>query len=218
MRNELRAPEDNATLNSNSYNWPTWYTNMVAAAKIINAANPDVLIFFSGLNFDTTLSPVVAGTGSGITFKKSDFTFSNKLVLELHNYQNSATSCSNMQSSLQSSGFSTLTAAAANQYPMLLTEWGHDWSNSDYLGVYASCLHSYLPAQHVGWTIWVLAGSYYIRSGTQDYEETWGMYRNSNSCGISSDLRAGLYNHNWTAWRNAAAIDNLKLMVKATLA
>jgi hypothetical protein len=218
MRNELRAPEDNATLNSNSYNWPTWYTNMVAAAKIINAANPDILIFFSGLNFDTTLSPVVAGTGSGITFKKSDFTFSNKIVLELHNYQNSATSCSNMQSSLQSSGFSTLTAAAANQYPMLLTEWGHDWSNSDYLGVYASCLHSYLPAQHVGWTIWVLAGSYYIRSGTQDYEETWGMYRSSNSCGISSDSRTGLYNHNWTAWRNAAAIDNLKLMVKATLA
>jgi len=23
--------------------------------------------------------------------------------------------------------------------------------------------------------IWVLAGSYYIRSGTQDYDETWGM-------------------------------------------
>ena len=176
MRNELRNPEDNATLNTNSYNWPTWQTNMEAAAKVINAANPDILIFFSGLNFDTTLAPVVAGTGSGITFKKSDFTFPDKIVLELHNYQNSATSCSSIESSLVSDGFSTLTTTTGNQLPMVLTEWGHDQSNNDYEGVYASCLHSYLPAEHVGWTIWVLAGSYYIRSGTQDYDETWGMY------------------------------------------
>jgi hypothetical protein len=117
MRNELRSPDDNTTLVSKSYNWADWYTNVVAASKVINAANPDTLIFFSGLGFDTTLQPVVTGTslGSGLTFKKSDFTFSNKIVMELHNYQNSATACSSIQSSLQSGGFSTLTAAAANQ-------------------------------------------------------------------------------------------------------
>jgi hypothetical protein len=179
MRNELRNPADDSTLNSNSYNWGTWYTNMVAAAKVINAANPDILIFFSGLNFDTTLTPVVAGTAlspSTTTFKKSDFTFSNKFVLELHNYENSATSCSGLQSDLVGDGFSTLTATSGNVFPMVVTEWGHDQTDGSYSGVYASCLHSYLPAQHVGWTIWVLAGSYYIRSGTQDYDETWGMY------------------------------------------
>jgi hypothetical protein len=56
---------------------------------------------------------------------------------------------------------------------MLVTEYGYD-QVADYKGVYAMCLQSYLPAQHVGWTLWVLAGSYYIRDGTQDYEETWG--------------------------------------------
>jgi hypothetical protein len=50
MRNELRPPADNATLEADSYGWEDWYPNMVAAADIINAANPDILIFFSGLN------------------------------------------------------------------------------------------------------------------------------------------------------------------------
>jgi hypothetical protein len=176
MRNELRHPLDNASLNANTYNWPTWYSNMVAAAKVVSAANPGILIFFSGLDYDTTLAPIAQGSGSGVTFKKSDFSFADKIVLELHNYETTVGSCSTLQSNLVGDGFSTLTAAAANQMPMVMTEWGHDQTDGSYAGVYASCLHSYLPAQHVGWTIWVLAGSYYIRSGTQDYDETWGMY------------------------------------------
>jgi hypothetical protein len=176
MRNELRHPLDNASLNSKTYNWPTWYTNMVAAAKVINAANPGILIFFSGLDYDTNLAPIAQGSGSGVTFKKSDFSFANKIVLELHNYETTVGSCSTLQSNMVGEGLSTLTASAANQMPMVITEWGHDQTDGSYTGVYASCLHSYLPAQHVGWTIWVLAGSYYIRSGTQDYDETWGLY------------------------------------------
>ena len=44
--------------------------------------------------------------------------------------------------------------------------------------------------------VWVLAGSYYIRSGVQDSDETWG-----------------LFNHDWSAWRNESAVENLKGMV-----
>jgi hypothetical protein len=217
MRNELRSPDDNTTLVKNNYNWADWYNNVVAASKIINAANPDTLIFFSGMGFDTTLQSVVTGAslGSGLTFKKSDFSYSNKIVMELHNYQNSATSCSSIQSSLNSGGFSTLTAAAGNQYPMVMTEFGFDQTDNSYKGVYATCLQSYLPAQHVGWTLWALAGSYYIRSGTQDYDETWGMNAITFFI-IKANFSLGLYNHNWTAWR-AVGIDNLKAMVKATL-
>jgi len=172
LRNELRSPDNNADLKANYYNWGNWYTSVVAA-------NPDILIFLSGLNFDTQLGPIVAGTAlspSTTTFKKSDFTFANKLVLELHDYENSATSCSSMQSNLVSNGFSTLKSTAVNVFPMVLTEWGHNQADNSYSGVYASCLHSYLPAQHVGWTVWVIAGSYYIRSGSQDLDETWGVY------------------------------------------
>jgi hypothetical protein len=151
---------------------------MVAASKVINAANPDTLIFFSGLNFDTTLKPIIAGTdlGSGTKFLKSNFTFANKIVMELHDYENSITSCSSLQSNLVGNGFSTLDGKQTNTFPMVLTEWGHSFADDSYKGVYASCLRSYLPSVKVGWMIWALSGSYYIRSGTQDYEETWGMY------------------------------------------
>jgi hypothetical protein len=31
-----------------------------------------------------------------------------------------------------------------------------------------------MVSRQLGWMVWVLAGSYYIRSGTQDYDETYG--------------------------------------------
>lgn len=177
MRNELREPTNNDTLSS-TYGWPLWYTEMTAASKVINDANEDILIVFSGLNFDTTLKPIVEGTdlGSGVIFNKSDFSYSNKMVLELHNYETSIGSCSSLQSNLVSDGFSTLSGTKANTMPMLLTEWGHSQTDSSGSGVYSTCLLSYLPAQKVGWFYWVVAGSYYIRSGTQDYDETWGKF------------------------------------------
>ena len=176
MRNELRTPTDSATVKA-TYNWSTWYTNMVAAAKVIYAANPDVLIFFSGLSYDTTLTPIAGATdlGGGVYFRKTDFKFVNKIVLELHNYQTGIATCAKLESALVSDGFSALSSSAGNTLPMVMTEWGHDQADGSYTGVYASCLHDYLPAQHVGWMIWVLAGSYYIRSGGQDVDETWGM-------------------------------------------
>lgn len=178
LRNELRNPSSNTAV-AKTYNWETWYTNVVAAAKGVNAANPDILIFLSGLNYDTTLSPIPTGAnlGSGTVFRKSDFTFANKLVLELHNYQNSATSCSSITSGLTTAGFNALTTSSAvvNVFPVVMTEFGYDQSDTSYSGVYATCLHSFLPAQKAGWMLWALSGSYYIRSGTQDFDETWGI-------------------------------------------
>lgn len=222
MRNELRSPTNNSTLLA-TYGWPVWYTNMVAASKVINAANPNILIAFSGLNFDTTLTPIVAGTdlGSGVVFRKLDFAYSNKIVLELHDYENSITSCSSLQSNLVGNGFSTLSGTKANTFPMMLTEWGHSQTDSSGTGVYASCLKSYLPAQKVGWFYWVIAGSYYIRSGTQDYDETWGIY----SCPllqlhwiIRADFDVGLYTHDWTGWRSATNIAAMKTAAQLTIA
>ena len=178
MRNELREPTDSTALEA-TYNWDTWYTNMVAASEVINTANPNILIFFSGLNYDTTLTPIVQATnlGNSVYFIKSNFAYANKIVLELHNYENSVATCAGLESDLTGDGFSTLTESSSLAYPMVVTEWGHDQTDGSYAGVYASCLHSYLPSVHVGWMIWVLAGSYYIRSGTQDYDETWEIGR-----------------------------------------
>jgi len=176
MRNELRSPDDKPSPAPQAYNWGVWHTNMVAAANMINAANPNILIFYSGLNFDTTLEPIVSGSdlGNGVRFQKSSFAYSNKIVLEIHNYQNSATSCDSMKSGLQNNAFKALTASGNSAMPVVLTEFGFNQGDNSYSGVYASCLRTYIPSLKAGWTVWVLSGSYYIRSGTQDYEETWG--------------------------------------------
>jgi hypothetical protein len=225
LRNELRDPTSNSA-NEKTYNWETWYANVVPAAKGVNAANPGLLIFLSGLGFDTTLSPIPTGAnlGSGTVFRKSDFTFANKLVLELHNYQNSATSCSSITSGLYTAGFNALDTtnkAVVNVFPVVMTEFGYSQADSSYNGVYATCLRSYLPSQKAGWMLWVVSGSYYIRSGTQDYDETWGMYTLTVSPPTQQPILTttlGLYNHNWSAWRSTSSLTAIKSMAAASLA
>lgn len=205
LRNEPRQP-DNTTLADATYNWEFWYTYVQAGAAAISAANPAPLIFLSGLDFDTFLTPVVdktALTPGSATYSAADFP-ADKMVLELHNYANSVADCASLESSLLSDGFNTLNTSSAdvNHFPVVLTEWGFNLAdNTTWLEPYTQCLAEYLPAQKVGWMIWVMAGSYYIRSGTQDFDETWG-----------------LLTHDWSAWRNPTYMEeSLIPMVNATL-
>ncbi|KAI7777852.1 beta-galactanase [Diaporthe eres] len=203
LRNEPRRPDNNATL-AETYNWQYWYDYVKEGAAAVSTANPDALVILSGLDFDTFLTPVVRGTaltpGTG-TFSRADFA-ADKVVLELHNYANSVADCASLESSLYNNGFEALnTTADVNHFPVLLTEWGFAQDGSTYLKPYTQCLAEYLPAQKAGWMIWVVAGSYYIRSGTQDYEETWG-----------------LLSHDWSDWRDPAFVNStLAPMVEATL-
>lgn len=206
LRNELRQPDSGPA--RSSYNWQTWYTNIRQGASAVHAANPDVLIFLSGLNYDTTIAPVVQGTAltpGSAKFNRADFPgYADKLVLELHNYENSINSCSSLQGNLNRNGFQALNPSAsgtANVFPVMLTEFGFQMDTSTWRGTYASCLASWLPAQKAGWFIWVLAGSYYVRSGTQDYDEGWG-----------------LLTRDWADWRSKGFVEGaLRGMVRGTL-
>ncbi|PLB51323.1 glycoside hydrolase [Aspergillus steynii IBT 23096] len=204
MRNEFRQPDDEST--SEEYNWEVWYKNMVENAKQINEANPDLLILFSGLNFDTTLAPIPTGAdlGDGTKFNKDDFNFADKIVLELHNYASDSGSCDSLKSSLYSGGYNALDAqnsSIVNVLPVLMTEFGFSQDDSSYNTVYASCLREYLPEVQSGWMVWELGGSYYIREGQQDFDESWG-----------------LLDHTWSDWRSSDAIEKGMIpMVSATL-
>jgi hypothetical protein len=66
--------------------------------------------------------------------------------------------------------------SVVNHFPVIMTEFGHGQDTADYATVYSTCLRSYLGGLNGGWMMWVLAGSYYIREGTQDYDETWGLF------------------------------------------
>jgi hypothetical protein len=207
LRNELRNPESNSALSKASYNWQDWYKYSKMGTSAIHGANPDLLIFLSGLDFDTKMTPVVQGTaltpGTG-KFNKADFTgYENKLVIELHNYNNDATSCSSLQSDLSGKGYQALHAEdpkTVNVFPVLMTEFGFAQTSTEWQRVYATCIADLLSREKAGWFLWVIAGSYYIRSGTHDYEETWGLLK-----------------HDWSDWRAPSYIEGgLKPLVKAT--
>lgn len=124
LRNEPREPSDNSTLVADSYNWESWYEYVKEGAAAINDANPDPLIFLSGLSFDTYLTPVVRKTaltpGTGV-FSFDDFP-ADKMVLEIHNYDNSASDCASLESSLLTDGFEALNTSnsAVNHFPVLM--------------------------------------------------------------------------------------------------
>ena len=207
LRNELRSPESNPDLKRTSYNWQDWYENVRRGAGAVHGANADVLVVLSGLDFDTWLTPVVQGTaltpGSG-RFSRDDFAGygADKLVLELHNYANSASDCAGLKRDLYNKGYQAQHAeddGAVEVFPVLLTEFGFDVAR-DWQSVYSTCLAELLTEEKSGWFIWVLAGSYYIRSGTKDYEETWG-----------------LLSHDWSGWRSQAYVDGgLKPLIDKT--
>ncbi|ORY67125.1 glycoside hydrolase family 5 protein [Pseudomassariella vexata] len=197
LRNELREPDNNATLAAASYNWQDWYKYIKQGAGAVNAANSDVLILLSGLSFDTFVTPVVRGTAltpSTSTFQLSDFAgYEDKLVLELHTYA-STTNCTSLEISLYNSGFQAMhpeDPQTVNVFPIALTEFGFiqdatQWKDN----VYATCVASYLAQEKASWMQWVIAGSYYIRTGVQDSEETWG-----------------LLTHDWSTWRSPEYVE-----------
>ncbi|TGJ85530.1 hypothetical protein E0Z10_g3280 [Xylaria hypoxylon] len=193
LRNELRISVTNSQL-ANSYNWEDWYKYVQQGADAIHSANSDVLIFLSGLDSDKNLTAVVQGSAlepGTDTFNRDNFQGygDDKLVLELHAYDNifgtPVSSCSVIKDKLFNTGFQTLTNSAANQFPLVVTEFGFPQNESTATDSYASCLLDYFPSQHTGWMIWTLGGSYYIREGTQDRDEEWG-----------------LLSHDWSSWRS----------------
>ncbi|KAI0380497.1 glycoside hydrolase [Hypomontagnella monticulosa] len=209
LRNELRPPLDNVTFARTAYSWENWYTNVKKGSDAIHTANADVLIFLSGLDSDQDLSPVVNGTAltpGSATFNRDDFSgYANKLVLELHAYDNIAgpgpSDCNLVQDKLVNAGFKALTDQAKNQFPMVLTEFGLEQNSTAARDPYIGCLLDYVPSVNAGWMIWQLGGSYYIREGTQDRDESWG-----------------LLTHDWSNWRASDFVDgSLTPAVKTTL-
>lgn len=185
---------------------------MKAGANAVHTANPDALIFLSGLNYDTTMTPVVRNQAlSPSTSRWSDLAASfpgysaKKIVLELHNYETGTNNCNSLQNNLYNNGFQAMAAnpgAGVNVFPVMLTEFGFAMDASTYKGVYATCLAGYLPKQTAGWFIWVLVGSYYIREGIQGYDEGWG-----------------LFNRDWSGWRSTGYVEGvLRGMARDTIA
>ncbi|KAF4418746.1 Beta-16-galactanase [Fusarium acutatum] len=172
----------------------TWYKYVQQGAKAINNANGDVLVYLSGLGYDTWMTPMEVSISTALTpgkeiFGKGAFAgFSNKLVLEIHNYEKTVASCATLKSRFYTKGLQGMNstdAATKAVFPVQLIEWGHLMDATTWQGVYSICLRSYVGSLKASWFMWAIAGSYYTRYGKPDNDELWG-----------------LLNHNWTEWRN----------------
>jgi hypothetical protein len=178
LRNELRQPSNSDTL---PYNWNTWIENMIPAANAVHGNNSETLIFFSGLNYDLDNTYFIQNqTWNGATFTPSAYAFQDKIAYEIHNYQNSAGSCDDIRPGIYKNAYCAMNLtdpACPNHGPTVLTEFGFDQTDGSYTKPYAQCLSEIVteqPGGPGGWMQWALAGSYYIRSGIQDFEEPWG--------------------------------------------
>ncbi|KAK8076501.1 family 5 glycoside hydrolase [Apiospora phragmitis] len=228
LRNELRAPILSGG-QPEPYNWDTWYSRMREGADAVHGANGDVLVFLSGLDSDKDLAPVVNQQpgktlvdGGTAKFSRADFAGygDDKLVLELHYYDilrlSEPRDCAQVARELDDAGFAALgsghvstspspavkAAATTNRFPVLLTEFGFPQDNQTYNMTFHRCTEQFLADRQAGWTVWPLGGSYYVREGTQDYDEPWG-----------------LLTHDWSDWRSPEHLQGgLRPLIKASLA
>lgn len=127
LHNELR---DSYNTSNTMYNWQTLVGNMTAGADAIHAANPDILITWSGMQFDQDLSALTTGLNLLTApcykcaqirdaarrvpevFDLAAHPWSDKLIWELHLYSMSEDldtgSCDAIRAGLYRNGFNAL--------------------------------------------------------------------------------------------------------------
>ena len=207
LRNELRVA--GKFFKPRNKGWPEWYGNMTQGASAIHTANPDLLIFFSGLELDTELRPIFTAGDQlgekGLLTGPATVPYTNKIVLEVHDYpwNNAGSDCATREQALSQNALAAMDekdpVVVAN-FPVVVSEWGYPQSADQLgLGSYADCLSKILP-ETAGWMIWVLAGSYYIREGTQEFDEGYGL--------LAKD---------WKTWRCQGCMDSLIALARETL-
>ena len=197
LRNELRAV---GTQDENNH--ADWYNLTSFGAQAIHSANPDLLIVFGGVTSATDLSY--------LQFTPLDTSAwgADKTVYEFHSYWWSfpigSSLCPVYDGILgERSGF-ILESGKPFTGPLWLSEFGAlqvvDGSVTTGLEqAFLGCLVSYMEGNDADWAVWAVQGSYYVREGAVDADESYG-----------------LLNHDWTDWRNATFKDALGGMFDVT--
>lgn len=168
---------------------------MTAAAAAVHEVAPQALIFFSGLNFDTTIRPLPLGqtlngtsgtatAGKTAVFNPNSYAYKDKIVLEIHKYDFEKTqdNCTYFGSKWYNLGFQALNAndpVTKYTFPVVISEWGFIRDGKYYQQTtYNKCLIEFVNKWKVSWMQWDVAGSYYVRkrngATTLDDDEAWG--------------------------------------------
>ncbi|SPO00561.1 uncharacterized protein DNG_03309 [Cephalotrichum gorgonifer] len=184
LRNELRA-----TWSQILFAAGTWYSKMSAAARVVHEANPDALVIIGGLNGGADLSPLRTRAMDVSAWR-------NKNVWETHEYPFTVTTPDVGNCEVTKANYGLLYGFVLEQGkgytgPLWLSEFGVNMQGGPNAGLsdgdfaYLTCLVSYMDNNDADWALWAIQGSYYVRDGVVDKDETWGAL-----------------NRDWSGWRN----------------
>ncbi|KAL3421207.1 cellulase [Phlyctema vagabunda] len=183
LRNELRAV---GSQDGNSH--ADWYNYIGQGATAIHSANTDALVIVGGVNYATDLSYLYSKPVDRAALGLAD-----KMVWEFHSYSwsNSQTGdCAAYTKTLGDSAGYLLVQNKAYTGPLWLSEFG--WAQVGQSALeqkYIDCLVKYMSGNDADWAVWALQGTYYIREGTVNYDESFG-----------------LLNKDWNGWRNSSFV------------
>lgn len=147
---------------------------MTKGAEAVHAANPDVLVILSGLNFDKDLS--------FLRNQPVNLSFKGKLVFEVHWYAftdgnawasgNPNHVCGQVSGNvLRLSGF-----LLEQGWPLFVSEFGVDLRGTNVNdNRYLSCFLGFVAEHDLDWALWTLVGSYYLREGVVGMNEYYGI-------------------------------------------
>lgn len=183
-----------------------WYDLIGQAAGLVHGANPDVLVVVGGTMSATDLTHI-----RGKMLDTS--AWQGKHVWEMHAYSFTVTypnlfgSCDEVKAEYGAFAGFVLEQGEDYTAPLILSEFGVGMTGgpasnqglSDQDRNYLSCLVGYMGNNDADWAVWALQGSYYVRDGTVDFDEGWG-----------------LLDHDWSGWRNPDFPSMLGEMWKVT--
>ncbi|KAI5922142.1 glycoside hydrolase family 5 protein [Camillea tinctor] len=177
LRNEVREWLLQGTFN----NREDWYNFMGQGAKRVHAANPDLLILIGGTQSSTDLVHIR-------TVGPLDWSdWAGKHVWEWHTYDFTVTfavakgNCPLLKDMWGLFDGFVLEQGKEYTAPLILSEFGFGMTGGPNQGLadsdwkYFECLREYVTGNDAEWSLWALQGSYYVRQGTVDYVEGYGL-------------------------------------------
>lgn len=174
LRNELRSSQSQSTQTQ------LWNQYMTQGISAINGNNPNVLILVSGLSYNSDLTFLPGLLKQDGKWADQFTALANKLVFDAHFYSGwygtvpaPGGDCSKIFSGLNSKIVSPIQGR-----PLMITEFGMNvtnYPNSTKDVAYLECLTQFVNKNKASWAVWNLPGRYFIRQGTTNYGESWGL-------------------------------------------
>ncbi len=173
LRNELRTNTRNRA--SQISDWMKYIPQGISA---INSANPNALIFVTGLDYDLDLAFLDEGRNTQ-EWNNINTRLRNKIVFEGHMYTWSGFGAITEDCGELLTNFDKrLGWPKRNNRPLVITEFGLDtntFPDGPSSLQWFSCVKRFIVDKKLGYAAWTLGGDYYSRDGNVNHEESYGL-------------------------------------------